>query len=72
MMRSGIFYRSQVVSQLTPEESATLVSTLRIGLDIDLRTPSEWAGPANPPISLNAGPDILPDWVKRGWRHLPD
>jgi hypothetical protein len=33
VMRTGVFYRSEALSQLTPADSATL-SMLRIGLDI--------------------------------------
>ena len=65
VMRTGVFYRSEALSQLTPADSATL-SMLRIGLDIDLRTPSEIAGPANPPMAPNAGLDLVPNganWI---------
>ena len=51
VMRTGVFYRSEALSQLTPADSATL-SMLRIGLDIDLRTPTEIAGPAILPWRL--------------------
>jgi protein tyrosine/serine phosphatase len=59
VMRTGVFYRSEALSQLTNGDFATL-SSLRIGLDIDLRTPSERAGPASLPFSPNAGPDLVP------------
>jgi protein-tyrosine phosphatase len=42
VMRRGIFYRSEVLN-LTNADLAT-ISSLRIGHDIDLRTPSEIAG----------------------------
>ena len=64
-MRTGVFYRSEALSQLTPADSAPL-SMLRIGLDIDLRTPTEIAGPANPPMAPNAGLDLVPNgatWI---------
>ena len=63
VMRTGVFYRSEALSALTSADLGTLFSKLRIGLDIDLRTPSEIAGPANPPLSPNAGADIYPDGV---------
>jgi protein tyrosine/serine phosphatase len=63
VMRTGVFYRSEALSALTSADSGTLFSKLRIGLDIDLRTPSEIQGPANPPSSPNAGADIYPDGV---------
>jgi protein tyrosine/serine phosphatase len=59
-MRTGIFYRSEALSTLTNADWATL-SKLHIGLDIDLRTPSEIAGPASLPLSPNAGPDRVPN-----------
>src|ERR1035437_2964708 len=62
-MRTGVFYRSEALSALTSADSGTLFSKLRIGLDIDLRTPSEIAGPADPPLSPNAGADIYPGGV---------
>ncbi len=58
VMRTGIFYRSEALSTLTVADQATL-STLHIGLDIDLRTPAEITG-APTITSPNAGPDILP------------
>ena len=61
-MRTGVFYRSEALSTLNYADSLIL-SKLRIGLDIDLRTPSEIAGPANLPLSPNAGADIYPDGV---------
>ena len=42
VMRTGVFYRSEVLN-LTNADLAT-ISSLRIGHDIDLRTPSEIAG----------------------------
>ena len=58
VMRTGVFYRSGALTTLASTDQTTL-STLHIGLDVDLRTPSEIAGP----ISLfapNAGSDWLP------------
>jgi protein tyrosine/serine phosphatase len=48
VMRTGVFYRSNVLN-LNPADLAT-ISTLHIGLDIDLRTPAEYT----------ATPDVVP------------
>ena len=58
VMRTGVFYRSEALSVLSNADLATL-SKLKIGLDIDLRTRSEIAGP---PTSMdpNNGPDRVP------------
>jgi protein tyrosine/serine phosphatase len=50
VLRTGVFYRAQVLA-LSPADWAT-ISTLHIGLDIDLRTPTEIA--------------TTPDWVPNG------
>ena len=49
VMRTGVFYRSDDLSGLSTADSATL-SSLNIGRDIDLRTPSEIA----------SAPDVVP------------
>ncbi len=64
VMRTGVFYRSQALSILSIADKETL-STLHIGLDIDLRTPSEIAGPPSF-FEPNAGPD----WVPNGADYL--
>lgn len=51
-MRTGVFYRSDELGYLSGADSATITS-LRIGRDIDLRTPSEIA----------AKPDRVPQGV---------
>ena len=58
VMRTGVFYRSEALTTLTGADQTTL-STLHIGLDVDLRTPSEIAGPISI-IAPNAGSDWLP------------
>lgn len=50
VMRTGVFYRTDALSNLTAADLATL-SSLHIGLDIDLRSPSE----------ISSAPDILPN-----------
>src|SRR5665647_2341741 len=65
VMRTGVFYRSEALSQLNPADSATL-TMLRIGLDIDLRTLSEIRGPPDPPMAPNSGKDLVPNganWI---------
>ena len=57
-LRTGVFYRSEALTQLSAADYATL-SGLSIRLDVDLRTPSEIAGPPGPPAP-NAGPDWVP------------
>lgn len=64
VMRTGVFYRSQALSILSIEDKETL-STLHIGLDIDLRTPFE----------INSKPSFFepnagPDWVPNGTDYL--
>ncbi len=66
VMRTGVFYRSTALSKLSNADWTTL-SSLRIGLDIDLRTPAEINGPTNPsdPMDMN-GHDRAPQgasWV---------
>ena len=68
VMRTGVFYRSEALSLLNSADSAPL-SMLHIGLDIDLRTPSEIAGPANP-SSPNAGPDLVPNGSNYTWVNI--
>ncbi len=58
-MRTGVFYRSQALSTLSGADWATL-STLHIGLVIDLRTPSEITGAVSP-MAPNAGRDWVPN-----------
>jgi protein-tyrosine phosphatase len=70
VMRTGVFYRSEALSQLNPADSATLFSKLHIGLDIDLRTISEIQGPASLPFSPNAGIDILPIGTNYTWVNI--
>ncbi len=60
VMRTGVFYRSEALTGLSNADWTTL-SSLRIGLDVDLRTPAEMIGPPSP-MAPNAGPD----WVPRG------
>lgn len=48
-MRTGVFYRSNSLANMTAEDQA-IINKLGITLDIDLRTPSE----------ISAGPDIVP------------
>ncbi len=64
VMRTGVFYRSEALSMLSAADWATL-SSLRIGLDIDLRTPAE----INGPITVMA-PNAGPDWVPAGARYV--
>ncbi len=52
VMRTGVFYRSDELGYLNDADSATITS-LRIGRDIDLRTPSE----------IGATPDRVPQGV---------
>ncbi|MBU1140804.1 MAG: tyrosine-protein phosphatase [Proteobacteria bacterium] len=59
VMRTGIFYRSQALSTLTSADKESL-STLHIGLDIDLRTPREIIGTPSL-LDPNAGIDWLPN-----------
>jgi protein tyrosine/serine phosphatase len=70
VMRTGVFYRSEALSQLTNADSNTLSTKLHIGLDIDLRTISEIQGPANPPLSPNAGPDLVPNGSNYTWVNI--
>lgn len=61
-MRTGIFYRSEALSAPSLSYADwTTISSLRIGLDIDLRTPAEITGPASLPFSPNAGADLVPN-----------
>lgn len=57
-MRTGVFYRSEALTQLSNADWATL-STMNIRLVVDLRTPSEIAGPVTS-MAPNAGQDRLP------------
>ena len=61
-MRTGVFYRSTALSRLSNADWTTL-SSLHIGLDIDLRTPAEINGTPNPsdPLDMNGH-----DWAPRG------
>jgi protein-tyrosine phosphatase len=68
-MRTGVFYRSEALSTLSNADSLIL-SKLRIGLDIDLRTNSEITGPASFPFSPNAGIDILPIGTNYTWVNI--
>jgi protein-tyrosine phosphatase len=68
-MRTGVFYRSEALSTLSNADSLIL-SKLRIGLDIDLRTNSEITGPASLPFSPNAGIDILPNGTNYTWVNI--
>lgn len=52
VMRTGVIYRSDELAYLNDEDSATITS-LGIGRDIDLRTPSE----------ISASPDRVPQGV---------
>lgn len=64
VMRTGVFYRSLALSTLSIADHETL-STLHIGLDIDLRTPNEITGTP----SLFA-PNAGADWVPNGTVYL--
>jgi len=64
VMRTGVFYRSEALTQLSAADWVTL-SGLHISLDIDLRTPSEIAGPVTA-TAPNAGMD----WVPAGANYL--
>jgi protein-tyrosine phosphatase len=64
VMRTGVFYRSQALSILSSADKGTL-STLHIGLDIDLRTPKEISDTP----SLFA-PNAGPDWVPSGAAYI--
>ena len=55
--RIGAFYRSEALSILNASDQAYL-SSLNIGLVVDLRTGSEIAGPPSWPFAPNAGPDL--------------
>lgn len=63
-MRTGVFYRSESLSILSAPDWTTL-SSLHIGLDIDLRTPWE----INSPASVSE-PNNGQDWVPSGARYL--
>jgi protein-tyrosine phosphatase len=56
VMRTGVFYRSDALNNLSNADSATITS-LHVGRDIDLRTPNEINGaPGSPPA-----PDVVPN-----------
>ncbi len=59
VMRTGVFYRSNALSQLSPADSQTLASA-HIVLDIDLRTPAEIYNYPGVPASQWNGPDLGP------------
>ncbi len=59
VMRTGVFYRSNALSQLSTADSQTL-SSAHIVLDIDLRTPAEIYNYAGVPASQWNGPDRVP------------
>ncbi|ABE40840.1 Autotransporter beta-domain [Rhodopseudomonas palustris BisB5] len=63
-MRTGVFYRSEALTTLSTTDWRTL-SSLRIGLDVDLRTPSEIDGPT----SITA-PNAGHDWLPAGARYI--
>ncbi|MFH1060608.1 MAG: tyrosine-protein phosphatase [Pseudomonadota bacterium] len=52
VMRTGVIYRTDALGSLSPADSATITS-LRVGRDIDLRTPSE----------ISSTPDRVPQGV---------
>jgi protein tyrosine/serine phosphatase len=58
VMRTGVFYRSEALTQLSNADRATL-STMNIRLVVDLRTPSEIGGSVSA-MAPNAGQDRLP------------
>ena len=58
-MRTGVFYRSMALSALTSEDKESL-STLHIGLVIDLRVTNEINGVPSL-FTPNAGPDWIPN-----------
>jgi protein-tyrosine phosphatase len=64
VMRTGVFYRSNALSQLSPADSQTL-SSAHIVLDIDLRTPAEINNYPNVPPSQWNGPDLGPAGAKQ-------
>ena len=64
VMRTGVFYRSMALSRLSNADWMTL-SSLHIGLDIDLRTPAEINNTSIPADPMN-GHDRVPQgaaWV---------
>lgn len=52
VMRTGVFYRSDLLSYLNSTDVAT-ISTLNIGRDIDLRTPTEYFANPDKPFGAN-------------------